>query len=92
MNRRRLLVGGALAVLALAIAAGAYALMRDKPIEKRGSASEEFVTTEEAETKPPPKPEDPTPWPMYSYDIERTHVSPFSHRPPYRRGAVFAGR
>ena len=85
MNRRRLLVGGALAVLALAIAAGAYALMKDKPIEKRGSASEEFVTTEEAETKPPPKPEDPTPWPMYSYDIERTHVSPFSHRPPYRR-------
>jgi outer membrane protein assembly factor BamB len=84
MNRRRLLVGGALAVLALAIAVGAYAYLDDpEPTQKRGSASEEFVTTEE-DAKPAPKPEDPTPWPTYAYDNERTHVAPFRHRPPFR--------
>ena len=72
-------------MLALAVAAGAYALMQDQPTEKRGSAREEFVTTEEPEARKPPKPQDPTPWPTYSYDNQRSHVSPFSHRPPYRR-------
>jgi outer membrane protein assembly factor BamB len=85
VTRRRLLVGGVLAVLALAIAVGAYAYLKDEePTEKRGSANEEFVTTDEP-SKPPPRPEDPTPWPTYGYDNERTHVAPFKHRPPFRR-------
>ena len=25
------------------------------------------------------------PWPTYGYDNQRTHLSPFTHRPPYRR-------
>jgi len=84
VNRRRLLAGGALIVLALAVAVGAYAaFFRDKPTEKRGSAKEEFVTTEPAEPKP--KPSDPTPWPTYGYDAQRTHVAPFAQRPPFRR-------
>jgi outer membrane protein assembly factor BamB len=85
VNRRRLLAGGALAVLFLAVAAGAYALfVKEEPTEKRGSAKEEFVTTDEP-AKPKPKPQDPTPWPTYGYDAERSHVAPFAHRPPYRR-------
>jgi outer membrane protein assembly factor BamB len=85
VNRRRLLAGGALAVLVLGIAAGAYVIFfKDKPTEKRGSARDEFVTTEEP-AKAPPKPRDPTPWPTYGYDVQRTHVAPFAHRPPYRR-------
>ena len=25
------------------------------------------------------------PWPTYGYDNQRTHLSPFKHRPPYRQ-------
>jgi outer membrane protein assembly factor BamB len=84
VNRRRLLVGGVLAVLAIAVALGVYAYLDDpEPPEKRGSARQEFLTTEAP--APKPKPRDPTPWPTYSYDNQRTHVSPYRHRPPYRR-------
>jgi outer membrane protein assembly factor BamB len=83
VNRRRLLVAGAIVVVGLGIAIGVYAYNESQPVEKRGSAKEEFVRTEEP--KPKPKPEDPEPWPTYAYDRERDHVSPFDHRPPYRR-------
>lgn len=75
-----------LAVL-VGVAVGAYAyLNEEEPIEKRGSASEEFVATEEPEPPPPPpKKRNPRPWPTYSYDDARTHISPYDHRPPYRR-------
>jgi outer membrane protein assembly factor BamB len=78
-------LGGAL--VCVLITAGAYAYYKDEPdpIEKRGSATEEFVATEAPEPEPPPKKENPRPWPTYSYDDARTHISPYSHRPPYRR-------
>jgi outer membrane protein assembly factor BamB len=82
-RRRRLLIGGALIVLAIAVAIGVYAYNENQPIEKRGSATEEFVTTEEP--PPPPKKEDPLSWPTYGFDDARTHVSPYDHRPPFRR-------
>jgi outer membrane protein assembly factor BamB len=84
-RRRRLILGGAVIVVALAVAVAVYAHNKDQPIEKRGSATDEFVTTEEPERVDPPKPEDPRPWPTYGYDIGRTHISPYKHRPPYRR-------
>ena len=84
-RRRRLLIGGALVVLALAVAVGVYAYNESQPIEKRGSATEEFVVTEEPEPTPPPKRDDPRPWPTYGFDIGRQHISPYDHRPPYRR-------
>ena len=84
-RRRRLLIGGALVVIALAVAIGVYAYNESQPIEKRGSATEEFITSEEAEPQPPPKKDDPRPWPTYAYDKSRQHISPYSHRPPYRR-------
>jgi outer membrane protein assembly factor BamB len=74
-------------VVALAVLGGAayYVLDEEDPIEKRGSATEEFVTTEPEEPKAPPKKQNPRPWPTYSYDEQRRHISPYDHRPPYRR-------
>ena len=87
MSRRRLIIGGALVAVVIAAAAGVYAYYKDetKPIEKRGSATEEFVTTEPEEPKPPPTKDNPRPWPTYGYDRGRRHVSPYQHRPPYKR-------
>ncbi len=87
MFRRRRLIAGAVLLAVLVAAVGVYAYSReDEPIEKRGSATEEFVTTEEPESPPPPpKRENPRPWPTYGYDDQRTHISPYDHRPPYRR-------
>ena len=84
MTRRRWLFGGALAVVALAAAVAVYAATRPEPIRKRGSAKQEFVTTEAPKVKPPPR-QDPTPWAMYGYDRQRQHVSPYDLKPPYRR-------
>jgi outer membrane protein assembly factor BamB len=78
------LIAGAALVAAIAVAGAVYAYKKEKePIEKRGSANEEFVTTEEPKPKPPP--ENPRPWPTYAYDAARQHISPYDHRPPYRR-------
>jgi hypothetical protein len=85
LRRRRLIIGGAL-LLVIVTAAGAYIYNeQNEPIEKRGSATEEFVTTEPEEPQAPPKKENPRPWPTYSYDDARRHISPYDHRPPYRR-------
>jgi outer membrane protein assembly factor BamB len=85
VTRRRLLVGGGLVVIVLAVAIGLYVRSQNNPPEKRGSATEEFVTTEEPEPKPPPKDDNPRPWPTYGYDNARQHISPYNHRPPYKR-------
>jgi outer membrane protein assembly factor BamB len=78
------LIAGAALLAAIAVAAGVYAYEKEKePIEKRGSASEEFVTTEEQKPQPPPV--NPRPWPTYAYDSARRHISPYGHRPPFRR-------
>ncbi len=83
MNRRRLLIAGAFAVIALGAAIGKYVHDQNQPTRKRGSATEEFVTT--PEPSPNPGPESSVPWPTFAYDRERDHLSPFRHRPPYRR-------
>jgi outer membrane protein assembly factor BamB len=85
VTRRRLLVGGGLVAIVIAVAVGLYVRSQDKPPEKRGSATEEFVTTEEPEPKPPPKKENPRPWPTYGYDDARQHISPYHLHPPYKR-------
>ena len=81
-----MLIGGALVVVALAAAIGVYAYNESQPIEKRGSATEEFVASDPPEPEPPPaKKENPRPWPTYGYDRARGHISPYDHGPPYRR-------
>lgn len=72
-------------MIVLAVAIGLYVRSQNDPPEKRGSATEEFVTTEEPEPKPPPEKENPRPWPTYGYDNARQHISPYRLRPPYRR-------
>jgi outer membrane protein assembly factor BamB len=85
VTRRRLILGAAL-VAAVVVAVGVYAYEKEKkPIEKRGSASEEFVTTEAPQPKPPAKKSNPRPWPTYGYNVARDHISPYDHRPPFRR-------
>ena len=71
-------------MIVIAVAIGLYVRAQD-PIEKRGSATDEFVTTEEPESKPPPKRQNPRPWPTYGYDGARQHISPYNHRPDYKR-------
>jgi outer membrane protein assembly factor BamB len=87
-RRRRLLIGVALVVIVLAVAIGVYAYNENQPLEKRGSATEEFVVTEEPEPQAPPRDKDKEiarPWPTYGFDIARQHISPYNHRPPFRR-------
>lgn len=89
MKRRKKVVIGVVSavVLALAAAAGGWWYHeKTAPKEVRGSSAVEF--------KPRDRPEKPrrpsgvvraVPWPTYGYDEQRTHLSPFKHRPPYRR-------
>jgi outer membrane protein assembly factor BamB len=80
------LIAGAALVAVLAVAVGVYAYEKEKqPIQKRGSATDEFVTTDKPKPAPPPKARNPRPWPTYGYDTARSHVSPYKHRPPYRQ-------
>jgi outer membrane protein assembly factor BamB len=80
MNRR-LLIGGALALVALAIGVGVYVYNETRPTEKRGSASDEFDPAEPKKRRPKPR----EPWPTYAFDRQRTHLATgFDHRPPYR--------
>ena len=79
----------AFSVLALAGGAGlgAWAWHETQPREVRGSPTIEFSPT--LKPKPPKKKHGEesnhrTPWPTYGRDPERTHLAPFSHRPPFR--------
>ena len=78
-------MGGGLVAICLAVAIGLYVRSQNQPLEKRGSATEEFVTTEDTEPKAPPEKANPRPWPTYGYDEQRRHISPYKHRPQFRR-------
>jgi outer membrane protein assembly factor BamB len=85
--RRLLIVIAALVVLAGG-AAGALWYFHDRtPIHnKRGSSTVEFVTTAPAVKRRPTASIESVPWPLYGYDVARTH-SPiqFHLRPPYTK-------
>ena len=90
MNKRnkRILIGLILLVLlALGAAAGLYYHDQTKKRTVRGSSSVEFVTTDKpGEKRRPHRVVEEMPWPMYGYDVERSHVAAdFRHRPPFRR-------
>jgi outer membrane protein assembly factor BamB len=90
--KRIVLVALAVVVVALGGAA-AYVLEKRGEGGKTilGSSTDEFVTTAEpGATTAAPQPDgrppaDPTPWPTYGRDLQRSHVAPYDHRPPYRR-------
>jgi outer membrane protein assembly factor BamB len=82
--RRKLLAAGVVIVL-LGGAAGAYKVFKEEdPPEKRGSANVEFDPTAKPEPAKPKK-EVGEDWPTFGYDLQRTKVSPYDHKPPYRR-------
>ncbi len=95
MRKPLLIAAGALALLLAGGAVAAFVLTRDEPAPPviRGSATVEFDTSEEpaASTEEIPTETDgeaeviEEPWPTYGYDVARTHVAPYVHRPPYRR-------
>src|SRR5581483_12188605 len=82
--RKWLLIGGGLAVLALGIAAGAYVLVKQRQArDVHGSPTVEFVTTAAPTVQRPREPG--VLWEAYGFDEERARVSPYVHRPPFRR-------
>jgi outer membrane protein assembly factor BamB len=81
--RKWLLIGGALVVLALVGAVGAYVLVkRQQAADVHGSRTVEFVTTAAPVVQKPKEPG--VLWEAYGYDEERARVSPYAHRPPFR--------
>jgi outer membrane protein assembly factor BamB len=86
-RRRWLLVGlGALVLLAAGgVAAWLWYQHATENREVRGSSTVEFVPTEPVIQPRPGALVRRIPWPTYGYDDRRTHLSPFAHRPPYRR-------
>lgn len=84
---------GVLVLLVAALgAAVSYYFYEGRSREVTGSSTEEFLpeenpadTTTAATTTTPPKPALEAQWPTYGRDVQRTHVSPAKHRPPYRR-------
>ena len=84
MKKEVAIIAGAV-LLVVVVAAAGYAFLRDdRGTEKRGSANQEFDTTQEPEA--PRKPKATIPWPTYAFDNQRTHLATgFKHRPPYKK-------
>ena len=78
------IIAGAV-VLVVAVAVAGYAFFSDdRGTEKRGSANQEFDTSQEPAA--PRRPKATIPWPTYAFDNQRTHLATgFEHRPPYKK-------
>lgn len=89
MSRRTVIVAASVAALLLAaggVAVGWWYHARTATEDVRGSDTVEFVPRDRPGAGPRPEQSVQTvPWPTYGYDAQRTHLSPFDHRPPYRR-------
>jgi outer membrane protein assembly factor BamB len=85
LRRRRPRLGVLFLVLALLAVAGgaglgAWAWHETRPRDLRGSPTIEFSPRSRAHRISREEP-----WPTYGRDPQRTHVSPFRHRPPFRQ-------
>jgi outer membrane protein assembly factor BamB len=84
--RRYVLALLGLLILTVVAAGAVYYHDQTRTREKRGSATEEFVSTAPAVKKRPLKSIETVPWPMYGYDPARTHdASQFRLNPPFRK-------
>ena len=84
----KLLIAAGLVVLFGGTGAVIYYINEKEPVRKRGSAREEFDPSARPEPrKPPPRrrAKRSADWPTFGYDAQRNKVSPYGHRPPYRR-------
>jgi outer membrane protein assembly factor BamB len=90
VTRRRWILVAAGVCTVLLVAAGVLGAWwyheKTAAKEVRGSATVEFTPNDRPEL-PDPSTEvlQGVAWPTYGYDNRRTHLSPFDHRPPYRR-------
>jgi outer membrane protein assembly factor BamB len=88
-SKRILLFAGlAIAIFVPGFLVGIW-LHREGTVEyKRGSSTEEFVTTQTQKAPETPRPRRVVlrlPWPTYGLRVQRTHTAPdFKLRPPYR--------
>jgi outer membrane protein assembly factor BamB len=76
-----LLLVSAVASLAGGAALGAWARHETRSRDVRGSATIEFSPKLRSQSRFNRE----EPWPAYGRDLQRTHVSPFRHRPPFRQ-------
>jgi outer membrane protein assembly factor BamB len=85
MKRRLLLI--LLVLFALGVAGGFWYYKHETRTRTvYGSSTREFVPTQAPERRRPSKKVvNREPWPLYGYDATRSHVSPYPHRPPYRK-------
>ena len=86
LRRGRPRLGALLPVLALPALAGgaglgAWAWSETRPRDVRGSRTIEFSPKERSRHAVSRE----EPWPTYGRDQQRTHTSPFPHRPPFRQ-------
>ena len=81
----RLAAAGALVAIAAGTALAAWAWHETRPREKVGSPTVEFQAKQDPSSNRRLKRlVRMEPWPTYGYDAQRTHVSPYAHRPPFR--------
>ena len=79
----KVLIAGVLVLVAIGIAGAVVYKEETEPIEKRGSAKEEFDPSATPEPGKPSKIREA--WPTFGYDVQRNKVAPYDHRPPYTR-------
>lgn len=87
LTKKRVIVGAVLLILAAAsAAAAAWVWSETRPKERLASPTVEFRPRDEpAKRRRPLEIVKKEPWPTYGYGPERAHVSPFDHRPPFKR-------
>ena len=83
---KKILIGGLALLVLIGAAGGIYYWQANQPIEKRGSDKVEFDDSDTPSgEKQPTRKRIAVPWPTYGYDNQRTKVSPYDHRPPFKR-------
>src|SRR4051794_40694754 len=83
---RRLLIGGGLLAVVLGISAVIYYRHETKPVHKRGSAEVEFdAGAAPGKRRSRANGAGRAGWPTFGYDAQRSKVSPYGHRPPFKR-------
>ena len=85
MRRWQIALGVAILLLAVGVGAGLWWYKTHTVVrEIRGSPTVQFQPNLPPVVPRPKKQVLAVPWPTYGYSVQRDHVSPFAHRPPYR--------
>lgn len=97
-HRRRLWLAATLALTVVAVLAGLLAARLRESADIEGSPTIEFDAGNVPDpVRPPPAPpgvdrSEIVSWATYGYSAERTRISPYPHRPPFKRVWSFGAR